>query len=78
MSEDIKTTEDPSIRIGDLKFSEEDAHSRVAILFVVTPATEYNKIVLLAVSVKWLLHHGVPINPETGQHMAYNSTHIIQ
>lgn len=78
MLEDPKTIKDLGERIGPLEFSEEDAHSRVAVLFVVAPATEYTKIVLLAVSVKWILHHGVPVDPKTGQHMAYNSTHIIQ
>lgn len=76
--DDIKISKDASARIGPLKLSEEDAHSRVAILFVVSPVTEYQKIVLLAVSVKWLLQNGVPINPETGEPMAYNGTHIIQ
>lgn len=76
--EDSKTVHDVSKRIGPLKLSEEDAHSRVAVLFVVSPATEYEKIVLLAVTVKWLLHYGVPRHAETGEQMAYNGTHIIQ
>lgn len=56
----------------------EDAHGRVAILFVVEAATEFSKIVLVAVSVKWLLVHGTPIHPVTGEKMAYNGTYIIQ
>lgn len=79
MADKIKqTAEDPSARIGAMKLSEEDAHSRVAVLFVVAEATEYTKIVLVPVSVKWLLQYGVPIDPKTGMQMTYHSTHIIQ
>lgn len=71
-------TKAEAIRIGDLKLSEEDAHSRVAILFVVSPETKESKIVLLAVSVKWLLHYGIPADQRTGKQMEYHGTHIIQ
>lgn len=73
-----KSPEDAGTRIGDLKLSEEDAHSRVAILFVVSPATESEKIVLLAISVQWLLQYGIPLSQDTHKQLAYHSTHIIQ
>lgn len=77
MSKDTKNIKDASTRIGALQLSERDAHSRVAVLFVAAEPTEWTKIILVAVSVKWLLHHGVPHN-ENGQPMAYHGTHIIQ
>lgn len=62
----------------DLKLSE-DAHSRVAVLFVVPNTDGEDKpLVLMAVSVKWLCVHGVPIAPHTGEPMVYHGTHIIQ
>lgn len=72
------TTEVDGTRIGALKLSEKDAHERVAILFVIEPPTEYNKIVLLAVSVKWLLTHGIPLHPSTNEQMVYHGTFIVQ
>lgn len=79
MTDDIK--KDASIRIGPIEFSEEDAHSRVAVLFVVPPEDEdlsEEPLVLIAVSVKWLIVHGVPVAPTTGEPMIYHGTHIIQ
>lgn len=79
MSDDIKISKDgATARLGTFVLSQEDAHSRVAVLFVVTPATEYEVVTLLSVSVKWLLQYGVPTDPKTGQQMAYHGTHIIQ
>ena len=60
----------------DLKLSE-DAHSRVAILFIV-PAVNPAKRTLVAISVQWLLENGVPVDPETGEKFEYSGTHIIQ
>ena len=62
----------------DLRLSE-DAHSRVAILFVVpNDSGEEKPVVLIAVSVKWLCVHGVPISSTNGEPMAYHGTYIIQ
>lgn len=55
----------------------EDAHSRVAILWEL-PANARRKMTLLAISVKWLLVHGVPLDPDTGIQLKYHGTHIIQ
>ncbi len=62
--------------ISKLELSE-DAHSRVAILFEV-PGTIAHKATLVAISVKWLLEHGTPFDPETNEKMKYHGTYIIQ
>jgi len=61
----------------DIEFSKEDAHSRVAILFTI-PADELNKETFVAVSVKWLLVHGHPVDIATGVRYPYKGTFIIQ
>lgn len=66
----------PSVR-GAIQLSE-DAHSRVAVLFAMARPSKDDKPILMAVSVKWLLTQGIPIDPETGRPMAYHGTHIIQ
>ncbi len=71
------SNEDAAKRIGPIEFSKEDAHNRVAILFVLE-APDKETPTLIAVSVKWLLAHGNPIHPVTGEPMVYHGTHIIQ
>ncbi len=73
----MMSNEDTAKRIGPLEFSPEDAHDRVAILFVLEVDKE-KKPTLIAVSVKWILTHGYPIHPTTGERMVYHGTHIIQ
>jgi len=61
---------------ADLKLSE-DAHNRVAILFKI-PGSIGKNATLVALSVKWLLVHGVPTDSETNEKYEYEGTHIIQ
>lgn len=66
--------------MSNLKLSE-DAHSRVAILFVIPSDLKKEKeapLTLVVVSVKWLIANGVPIAPTTGKPMVYHGTYIIQ
>jgi hypothetical protein len=63
--------------MSKVELSEDDAHSRVGILFKLPPSDDHD-MTFVAVSVKWLLQHGVPLDPETGKALEYSSTHIIQ
>lgn len=66
--------------MANMKLSQ-DAHSRVAVLFVVPSKIKDEKetpLTLVVVSVKWLIAHGVPIASATGQPMVYHGTYIIQ
>ncbi len=75
---DLTASIKEKIKMPDLRLSE-DAHNRVAILFVVpNDDGEEKPVNLIAVSVKWLCVHGVPIYPPTGEPMAYHGTYIIQ
>ncbi len=71
------SNEDAGKRIGPLEFSKEDAHGRVAVLFMLE-VDKKDVPTLIAVSVKWILTHGNPIHPTTGKPMVYHGTHIIQ
>lgn len=76
MSNDIKSSEEITKTLDGILLSK-DAHERVAILWEMAETID-RKMNLVAVSVKWLLVHGVPIDPETGLQMKYHGTHIIQ
>jgi len=56
-----------------LKFSQEDAHARVGVLFHVPDSQ-----LLIAVSVKFILQYGAPKCPDTGVTMEYEGTYVIQ
>lgn len=64
-------------KMGALNLSE-DAHARVAILFEMSKSDPKDELTLIAISVKWLLVHGVPVDPRTGVQMKYHGTHIVQ
>lgn len=76
MSDDIKIPKEPAKILNGIMLSE-DAHARVVILWEM-PETKDRKMALVAISVKWLLVHGVPLDPDTGLQMKYHGTHIIQ
>ncbi len=56
----------------------EDAHSRVAVLFEMPMKEGETQLTLVCVSVKWLIVHGAPKDPETNEYLKYHGTHIIQ
>ena len=58
--------------------SKEDAHDRVAVLFIIPADDAGSKETRAVASVKWLLEHGVPTDPETGAAYEYEGTYIIQ
>lgn len=60
----------------NLHLSEEDAHNRIAVLFVL-PKTDLDEETLMAVSVKWIIANGRPLGPE-GEPLVYHATHVIQ
>ena len=62
----------------EMTLSEEDAHSRVAILFEMPPRLGEEESCLLAVSVKWIIENGTPRDPKTGEIYKYGGTYIIQ
>lgn len=55
----------------------QDAHSRVAVLFVLE-RDDKGKPTLMSVSVQWILAHGQPVHPLTNLKMEYHGTYIIQ
>jgi hypothetical protein len=55
-----------------------DDHSRIAVLFEMSPATDDAGPILFAVSVKWILECGPPVHIETGEFMKYHGTYVIQ